>query len=181
MVTTRFSGGEQSAASAVTIGGPFRLTDQDGRPLSSDALKGEPFAIYFGFTRCPDICPTTLSELANAMQTLGPEADRMHYVFVTLDPTRDTPQVMKEYVGAFDSRIVGLTGSEADVGEAAKSYHIFWEKVPTENGDYTLNHTATVFLMDGQGVLSGALDYGDSAEVVVTKLRHLIESKTASL
>ena len=115
----------------VTIGGPFRLTTMNGGTLSNDDLKGEPFAIFFGFTRCPEICPTTLTELASLMQRLGPDADRMHFVFVSLDPTRDTPDVLKQYIGAFDPRIIGLTGTEPDVAKAAKEYRVFWEKVPT--------------------------------------------------
>jgi len=173
--------GGSPAASAVAIGGPFRLTDQDGKPLGNDDLKGMPFAIFFGFTRCPEICPTTLTELAGLMQKLGPDADRMHFVFVSLDPTRDTPTVLKQYIGAFDRRIIGLTGSEPDVAAAARSYRVFWEKVPTANGDYTLNHSASVYLMDASGALVGTLAYQEDADTALAKLRRLVEAKSASL
>ena len=173
--------GGSPVASAVAIGGPFRLTDQDGQPLGSDDLKGKPFAVFFGFTRCPEICPTTLTELATLMQKLGPDADRMHFVFVSLDPTRDTPEVLKQYISVFDKRIVGLTGSEPDVAAVAKSYRVFWEKVPTANGDYTLNHSASVYLMDATGNLVGTLAYQEDMDVALTKLRRLAEAKAASL
>jgi protein SCO1/2 len=181
MLSTRFPGDGPVAANAVRIGGPFRLTTQDGGSLSSDDLKGKPFAIFFGFTRCPEICPTTLAELANVMQRLGEDADRMHFVFVSLDPTRDTPAVLKQYVAAFDPRIIGLTGNAADVATTAKAYRVFWEKVPTADGDYTLNHSASVYLMDRQGVFADVIDYQEAIDTAVAKLRRLVAPRSASL
>ena len=166
----------KTVAETATIGGPFRLTTMDGGTLSNADLKGKPFAIFFGFTRCPEICPTTLSDLTEAMSRLGPDADRLKVLFVSLDPTRDTPELLKQYLTAFDPRIIGLTGSEGDVAKPAHAYRVFWEKVATGDGDYTLNHTASVYLMDRDGAFTGVIDYQESIETTVAKLKRLVES-----
>lgn len=138
-----------SVASAV--GGPFRLTDHDGKPISDETLKGKPFLVFFGFTHCPDICPTTLFEVSEIMTKLGPDADKVNALFVTVDPERDTVETMKDYLGSFDPHLRGVSGSPQDIEKMLKAYRVYYKKVPTEGGDYTMDHTALVYLMDKQG------------------------------
>lgn len=128
---------------AASVGGPFRLTKQDGALLSDADLKGRPFAVFFGFTHCPEVCPTTLWEMSEALRQLDSTADDLRVLFVSLDPARDTPEMLKTYLQSFDARIVGLTGAQAEVEAVAKAYRVYWRKVPTADGDYTLDHTAT--------------------------------------
>ncbi len=155
------------------IGGPFTLPVTSGGTLSSDALKGRPFAIFFGFTFCPDVCPTTLLDMSNTIKALGPDADRMNYVFVSVDPARDTVEQLKLYLSSFDPHIVGISGTEAQVADLARAYRVFFEKVPTKEG-YTINHTATTYLMDARGAFHSTLAYQENSDVVLKKLRRLI-------
>jgi len=133
------------------IGGPFTLTDQNGRAVSDQDLKGKPFLVFFGFTHCPDVCPTTLFEISEILRTLGPDADRIHALFITVDPERDTPGVMKDYLSSFDPHLSGLTGDPAAIAAVAKAYRVYFEKVPLDQGGYTMDHTAVVYLMDKNG------------------------------
>ena len=114
-------------------------------------MKGHPFLVFFGFTHCPDICPTTLFDISQMMQALGPDADRTGALFITVDPERDTPAVLKDYLSNFDPHLRGLTGDQAAVNAAIKAYRVYAKKVPLENGDYTMDHTAIVYLMDKDG------------------------------
>lgn len=155
------------------IGGPFDLVTHDGTRLSSDSLKGTPFAVFFGFTFCPDVCPTTMLELSNVLQRLGPEADRMRYFFISVDTERDTPEHLKLYLSNFDKRIVGLTGTPEEIAAVAKAYHAFYQKVPTSDG-FTYNHTATIYLMDRNGRLGSTISYQENESTQVTKLKRLI-------
>ncbi len=133
------------------VGGPFHLEDQNGKPVSDADMKGRPFLVFFGFTHCPDVCPTTLFEMSQLMHALGPDADRAGALFITVDPERDTPAVMKDYMSNFDPHLRGLTGDQASVNAAIKAYRVYAKKVPLENGDYTMDHTAVVYLMDKDG------------------------------
>lgn len=155
------------------LGGPFRLVSDEGKPVTDADLRGRPTVLYFGFTFCPEVCPTTLAELANLMGKLGPDADRLNYAFVTVDPERDTPKVMHEYVGAFDRRIRGLTGTPAEIAAVAKSYAVYVRKVPLENGGYTMDHTASVFLLDANGGFVGTIAYGEDEASALAKLKRL--------
>jgi protein SCO1/2 len=137
--------------SAAAIGGPFRLVDQDGRTVTDGDLKGEPTLVFFGFTHCPDVCPTTLMELSDVLDKLGGDAARVHALFITVDPERDTPAEIKDYLSSFNPHLTGLTGDPAAVTEVAKSYRVYVKKVPLDNGDYTMDHTALVYLMDKNG------------------------------
>jgi protein SCO1/2 len=137
--------------SAAAIGGPFRLVDQDGRTVTDGDLKGEPTLVFFGFTHCPDVCPTTLMELSDVLDKLGGDAARVHVLFITVDPERDTPAEIKDYLSSFNPNLTGLTGDPAAVTEVAKSYRVYVKKVPLDNGDYTMDHTALVYLMDKNG------------------------------
>ena len=159
---------------AAKIGGPFTLTAHDGSRFDSRTLAGRPYVIFFGFTRCPDICPTTLLEMSNHLQALGPRADQLTTLFVSIDPERDTPAHLKAYLADFDSRITGLTGSLDEVDRTARQFRVFYEKVAT-SGDYTMNHTATVYLMDGAGQLVGTMSFQEPQDIQMKKLSRLLE------
>jgi protein SCO1 len=134
-----------------SVGGPFHLEDQNGKAVTDADMKGRPFLVFFGFTHCPDICPTTLFDMSQLFKALGPDADRTGALFITVDPERDTPSVLKDYLSNFDPHLRGLTGDEASIKAAAKAYRVYAKKVPLENGDYTMDHTAVVYLMDKDG------------------------------
>ena len=142
-------GGGVPGASA--IGGPFSLIDQNGKAITDKDMKGKPFLVFFGYTHCPDVCPTTLFEVSEMMRALGKDADRTQALFVTVDPERDTPAAMKDYLSSFDPHLIAATGDPSSVEAAEKAYRVYAKKVPTENGDYSMDHTALVYLMDKQG------------------------------
>jgi protein SCO1/2 len=158
---------------SASIGGPFELTTIEGKRLSSAELKGTPFALFFGFTHCPDVCPTTMLEMSNVIKEMGPDADRMRFFFVSVDTERDTPELLKLYLSNFDPRITGLVGTQAEIAAVAKAYRAFYEKVPTKDG-FTYNHTALVYLMDRDGHLAGTLNYQEPEGVQLKKLRRLV-------
>jgi protein SCO1/2 len=133
------------------IGGPFRLVDQNGTVVTEADLKGKPSLIFFGFTHCPDICPTALFDMTQVYKALGQDGDRVAAFFVTVDPERDTSEVLKEYLSSFDPHLRGLTGDAAAVAAMGKAYRVYSKKVPLEAGGYTMDHTALVYLMDKQG------------------------------
>lgn len=159
-----------------TLGGPFTLTGSDGRPFSSTALKGKPYAIFFGFTHCPDVCPNTLGRLARLRKELGKSDDAFQIVFVSVDPRRDTPKVVGDYVGMFGSPIIGLTGSEQQVAAVAKQHGTYRARVPDKEAPdgYTVDHGAAVLLFDreGQFVSTIALEEGD--QPALDKLKRVI-------
>ncbi|MBY0336230.1 MAG: SCO family protein [Acetobacteraceae bacterium] len=159
---------------SLAIGGPFALTDHRGRAVTERDFAGRPLAVFFGFTHCPDICPTTLGEFADYMAALGPDADRMHWLFVTVDPERDTPGHLARYLELFDPRVVGLTGTEAQVAGAARAFRVAYRRVPLEGGGYTMDHTASVFLLDAAGRFAGTIDFKEPDAVAVEKLRLLL-------
>lgn len=164
---------------AARFGGDFTLVDQNGQPFSSADLKGKPHAVFFGFTHCPDICPTTLLEMSKHLEAMGEKAKSLTVLFVTVDPERDTPQQLKTYLSAFDPRIVGLSGSQAQVADVIRKYRVVAEKVPSSSGDasdYTMNHTATVFLFDGTGTLKSTLSWEEDEAVRQKKLERLADT-----
>lgn len=132
------------------IGGPFQLTTQTGASFSEKDMLGRPYLVFFGYTNCPDVCHTTLFEMSEIMRTLGPEV-KIGGLFVTVDPERDTPQQLKDYLANFDSRIVGLTGGHEAIDPVLKEYKIFAKRTPTEKGDYGVDHNTVVYLMDKNG------------------------------
>jgi protein SCO1/2 len=134
------------------------LTDQHGTRFALERLEGRPVVLFFGFTHCPDVCPTTLLDWSNVLASLGPDADRLAVVFVAVDSERDTPQALKEYMASFDRRIVALTGGAADIAAAARPFDAFYEKVADGSGGYTFDHTVKVYLLDSQGRPAGAVD-----------------------
>lgn len=166
---------QQQSAGRVPIGGPFRLTSHEGKPFTDADLKGKPFAVFFGFTHCPEVCPTTLYDLTQDLESLGSDADRLRVAFITVDPEQDTPELMKTYLSSFDPRIVGLTGTEEEIAAVAKAYKIYYRKVPTDSG-YTMDHSATIFLMDSKGDFYGTSNFQETAEIRRSKLKQLIRN-----
>jgi protein SCO1/2 len=164
---------QRQALAPVPIGGPFRLTSQEGKSFSNEDLKGKPFALFFGFTHCPEVCPTTLYDLTQDLQALGRDAEKLKVVFVTVDPAQDTPDLLRSYLSSFDPRIVGLTGTEEEIAATAKAYKAYYRKVPTDSG-YTMDHSATIYLMDGKGRFFGASNFQESEDVRRDKLKRLI-------
>ena len=140
------------------VGGPFTLVAGDGRTVTERDFKGTPFLVFFGFTHCPDICPTKLQEMSEVFAKLGRQGSKVRALFITVDPERDTPEIMKSYVSSFDDRIVGLTGSREEVEKVAKAYRAFARRVPTKDGDYTMEHTSLVYLMNRDGLFVGSLN-----------------------
>lgn len=135
------------------VGGPFKLVDQNAKPITDQDMKGHPFLVFFGFTHCPDVCPTTLFDMSELFRALGSDggAKDVRALFVTVDPERDTPAIMKDYLSSFDPRIIGVTGDDASIAAAEKAYRVYAKKVPLDDGNYTMDHTAIVYLMDKNG------------------------------
>lgn len=133
------------------VGGPFRLVDHNSKPVTDQDFKGHPFLVFFGFTHCPDVCPTALFEVSEILRALGADGDRVNALFVTVDPERDTPDKLKDYLSSFDPRLIGVTGNTAAITAMEKAYRVYAKKVPLEKGDYTMDHTAIVYLMDKDG------------------------------
>ena len=133
------------------IGGTFSLVDQTGQPVTQGDLKGKPSLMFFGFTHCPDICPTALFDMTQVYKALGRDGDKVQAYFVSVDPERDTPDILKEYLSSFDPRLRGLTGDPAAVAAMEKAYRVYSKKIPLDAGGYTMDHTALVYLMDKEG------------------------------
>ncbi|ESR27054.1 SCO family protein [Lutibaculum baratangense] len=165
---------EVSGSGRAAVGGEFTMVNDDGETVTQEAFLGRPTVYFFGFTHCPDVCPTALFELSNRMEELGADADRMNAVFVTVDPERDTPEELHRYLQAFDPRITGLSGSPEQVKDMMQKWRVYAAKVPTESGDYTMDHTATLYLMDANGEFVGTIAPGESDETALGKLRRLV-------
>lgn len=163
--------GTSRAPSASAIGGPFQLVDQDGKQVTDKDLVGKPVLIFFGYTHCPDVCPTTLFEVSEVMRALGPDAERIGAYFITVDPERDTPATMKDYLSSFDPHVRALTGDRKAIDAAEKAYRVYAKKVPTESGDYSMDHTALVYLMDKQGRFVAPFSLKRKPEEAATELR----------
>lgn len=162
----------ESYASA--FGGSFDLIDQNGKSVTDKSLRGKPYAIFFGFTRCPDVCPTTLSRMAALRKQLGPDGDKFEIVFVSVDRGHDKPKDIGEYVKLFNTPIIGLTGSDAQIASIVKAFHVYYAKVPIEGGDYTIDHTASVFLMDRDGKFVATIDHEEGQQVALDKLKRVV-------
>ncbi|RVD61444.1 SCO family protein [Mesorhizobium sp. M2D.F.Ca.ET.185.01.1.1] len=154
-------------------GAPFTLVDQKGAPITEAAFRGHPSVVFFGFTHCPEVCPTTLFELAGWLKTMGDSGKNLNAYFVTVDPERDTPETMNTYVSNFSDRITGITGDPDKVHAMAKAFGIYWKKVDTGDGDYTMDHTASVLLLNAKGEFAGTIAYGETADAAVAKLKRL--------
>lgn len=160
------------------VGGPFELVDQNGRPAPDQRFRGRWMLIFFGFASCPDICPTALGTLASALDWLGPAADRIQPLFITLDPRRDTPAALAAYTAAFDRRILGLTGTPAQVAAAARAYRVHASVHRTGPGpdDYTIDHPGTLWAVRPDGRFAATLDPGQGADGLAAALHQLIET-----
>lgn len=162
----------------VPLTAPFQLVNQVGQPVTEKAFEGKAAAWFYGFTNCPDVCPTALAEMASLLKELGPEAAKLNAVFVTVDPERDTPKVMRSYVEYFDPRIIGLTGDLAAITSMAKSRFVYFAKVPQEDGGYDMEHSAGIFLTNAKGEFVGTLDPEEPLETKLQKLRKLTADAT---
>src|SRR5947208_8182129 len=144
-------GGLKNVTAPAAIGGPFQLTDQAGQSVTDQNLKGRPTLIFFGFTHCPDVCPTSLFEISEVLRAMGKDADKVNAWFVSVDPERDTTAAMKDYLSSFDPHLKGLTGNPEAITKDTTEYRVYAKKVPLKDGDYTMDHTAMVYLMDRDG------------------------------
>ena len=166
--------GAAGTALASAIGGPFQLIDQNGESFSDADLKGKWHLIFFGYTHCPDACPTALNEMSLALDRLGMKRDEVGVVFITVDPERDTPDALKSYVQSFDAPIVALTGSSEAVAQAAKAYRVFYAKHPRPDGDYDMDHSAVIYVMNPEGRFTATFTPDSSADAIVQRLQKLI-------
>jgi len=144
-------GGLRTVAAPAAIGGPFQLTDQAGRIVTEKSLQGRPTLIFFGFTHCPDVCPTSLFEISEVLRAMGEDANRVNAYFISVDPERDTDAAMKDYLSSFDPHLKGLTGDPDAVAKVISGFRVYARKVPLKDGDYTMDHTALIYLMDRDG------------------------------
>jgi len=151
LLMTWAMGGLKNVAAPAAIGGPFQLTDQAGQAVTDQNLKGRPTLIFFGFTHCPDVCPTSLFEISEVLRAMGKDADRVNAYFVSVDPERDTTAAMKDYLSSFDPHLRGLTGNPDAVAKMISTFRVYARKVPLKDGDYTMDHTALIYLMDRDG------------------------------
>ncbi|MEM7566889.1 MAG: SCO family protein [Pseudomonadota bacterium] len=164
-------------ARAPDLGGPFTLVGTNGETVTRDDILGKPHAVFFGYTLCPDVCPTSMYEMGQHMARLGERAEDLRVVFVSVDAERDTPDLLSDYLSAFDDRIVGLTGDKAAVDEAVKNYRAYYKvHEPDEYGNILIDHTASVMLFDAEGNFSGTIAYGENLDVAYEKLTRLIEA-----
>jgi protein SCO1/2 len=144
-------GGGRNIAAPAAIGGPFQLTDQSGAAVTEQSLQGRPTLIFFGFTHCPDVCPTSLFEISEVLRAMGKDADSVNAYFISVDPERDDTAAMKDYLSSFDPHLKGLTGDPEVLAKVLTEYRVYAKKVPLKDGDYTMDHTALVYLMDRNG------------------------------
>jgi protein SCO1/2 len=166
---------QQAASTELgTIGGPFTLIASDGQPYASSKLNGKPAAIFFGFTHCPDVCPTTLARLARLRRELGQGEDALSIVFVSVDPERDTPAEIASYISLYDTPIIGLTGTTAQIEQVKKQFGIYSRKVEQPGGGYSVDHSASVILLDKNGQFVATLSPEEGDKVALEKLKRII-------
>jgi protein SCO1 len=159
---------------ASAIGGPFRLVDQNGNTVTDADLKGKWSLVYFGYTHCPDACPTALNDIAIALDQLGPRREAVRSVFITVDPERDTPEVLKEYVTSFDAQILALSGSAEEIARAAKAYRVYYAKHPEPGGDYSMDHSSVIYVMDPEGRFTASFTHQSTPEEIADRLKKLL-------
>jgi len=164
-------GGVSKVAQPAAIGGPFQLTDQNGKAVTDKSLKGKPTLIFFGYTHCPDVCPTSLFEISEVLRVMGKDADKVNAVFISVDPERDTPATMKEYLSSFDPHLEGLSGDPDETAKVITSYRVYAKKIPTKDGDYTMDHTALIYLMDRDGRFVSPFNLKRTPEEAAADLR----------
>jgi protein SCO1 len=159
---------------ASAIGGPFRLVDQDGKTVTDADLKGKWSLVYFGYTHCPDACPTALNDISIALDELGPQRSAVRPVFITVDPERDTAEVLKAYITSFDAPILALTGTPEEIAQAAKGYRVYYAKHPEPGGDYSMDHSSVIYVMDPQGRFTASFTQENSPEEIAERLKKLL-------
>ena len=156
------------------------MVSQTGQPITEKAFTGKPTALFFGFTHCPEVCPTTLFEMNGWLEKVDPEGNKLQAYFISVDPERDTPDVLGQYVSNVSKRVIGISGPPADVLEMVKGFRVYAKKIPLDeskpDGDYTMDHTASVFLLDSEGKFRGTIAYGENPEIAVKKLENLLKS-----
>ena len=164
---------QPASTSLGTMGGPFTLTGADGKPFASSKLNGRPAAIFFGFTHCPDVCPTTLARLTKLRRQLGQGDEALSIVFISVDPERDTPAEVANYMSLYETPIVGLTGTAAQIEKVKKQFGIFSRKVEQPGGGYSVDHTASVILLDKNGQFVATLSPEEGDQVALEKLKRI--------
>jgi protein SCO1/2 len=167
-------GGVRGVTAPAAIGGPFQLTDQSGATVTEKDLQGRPTLIFFGFTHCPDVCPTSLFEISEIMRAMGKDADRVNAYFISVDPERDNATAMKDYLSSFDPHLKGLTGDPAAVQKVISAYRVYAKKVPLKDGDYTMDHTALIYLMDRDGRFVAPFNVNRKPEEAATDLKRYL-------
>ena len=172
LTVSEFVANKFMPATTFDVGAKFSLINHQGAPVTESVFQGHPSALFFGFTHCPEVCPTTLNDLALAKQELGPN-DKLKVYFITLDPLRDTSDVLAEYIPYFGPDFMGITGSEADIQALSKSWGIYSQRSELSDGGYNIDHTATVFLLDSKGQFAGTIAYGEAQDIAVKKLENL--------
>lgn len=163
----------RSQNSGEAFGQPFSLTDGKGQPITEAAFRGQPSLVFFGFTHCPEVCPTTLVEMDSLLKKMGDEGKDIRAYFVTVDPERDTPEVAGRYVGNVSDRITAISGEPAKVLQMVKDFKIYFKKVPTDDGDYTMDHTASVLMLNSIGDFFGTIAYEENSDTALAKLKRL--------
>lgn len=156
--------------------GDYHLVDSTGAPVTEASFRGQPSMVFFGFTHCPDVCPTTLADMATWYEALGPEADTLKAFFITVDPERDPPEVIGAYVHGVTDRVTAVSGAPEEIEKVKTAFGALSEKVPTSDGSYTVNHTATVFLLDRKGEFFGTIAYEEPRDTALAKLKRLAAS-----
>lgn len=168
------TGGNTVSTAAAAPGGPFSLTDHLARAVTDRDYRGKFMLVFFGYTMCPDICPTTLLDITAVMEKLGDVAGKVQPLFITIDPKRDSAGVLKEYLSSFDSRIVGLTGSPEEIQRVANAYRVFYAKFKTGDGNYTVDHSGYIYLMDSNGKYLTHFVHGASVAAMANDIRDYI-------
>jgi protein SCO1 len=169
-----FAGGVRSVTAPAAIGGPFQLTDQAGRTVTDKNMQGHPSLVFFGYTHCPDVCPTSLFEMSEVLRAMGKDADRVNAYFISVDPERDTTATIKDYLSSFDPHLEGLTGNPEQVAKALSAYRVYAKKAPLKDGDYTMDHTALIYLMDRDGRFVAPFNLKRSPEEAAADLRRYL-------
>lgn len=157
-----------------SIGGPFTMTDTKGQVFTEASLKGKPYAMFFGFTHCPDVCPTTLWEMTIFLKQLGTDGDKLNVVFVGVDHERDTPEHLATYLSAFDDRMIGLSGTETQIAHMAKAYRIYYKRTVNDDDDVLYDHSASIYLFEANGDFKSTIAQGENPEIALEKLKLLI-------
>lgn len=165
--------GPGASSGIAGIGGPFALMDQDGRPITDRDLLGKPTAVFFGYTHCPEACPTTLMDMTDRLKALGPDADRFNVLMISLDPDRDKPALLKAYLESFDPRIRAATGTPEAIASVAKAYRVYYQKSGEGEG-YTIDHSTAVYLLDARGGVQTLIDYQEPQDQAVAKMRKVL-------